>query len=118
MFVIISICTGISEPQCATLLGGTESAPKGAPHDHTPSARSGAPERPPERTSASASDSRFHAPPRGGGAHDAWPEHYMRESAMHAVGVVVAVRAELMALLADLPALVRVYLVLCLPLKR
>ena len=36
---------------------------------------------------------------------------------MHAVGAVVAVRAELMALLDDLPALVRAYLVLYVPLK-
>ena len=32
----------------------------------------------------------------------------MRESGMHAIGAVVAVRAELMVLLDDLPAVVRI----------
>ena len=98
------------------MLSSAESASKGDPHDHTP-ARSEAPETPRDSSSAAAAGSRLNAPSLGSAAHDAWPEQHMRESGMHAVGAVVAVRAELMALLHDLPALVRAYLVLYVPLK-
>ena len=90
----------------------TETGSKGPPDGHTPSASSGAPGNARE-SSAGAAASRPHAAPPGGGTHDAWAEQYKRESWMHAVGAILAVRAELMALLDHLPAVVRAVSILC-----
>ena len=85
-----------------------ETASKSVFHDDTSIDSSETSEKARE-SSARAAASRPHPAPPGGGADDAWAEQYKRESGTHTVGTFLAVRAELMALLGDLTAVVRVY---------
>lgn len=50
---------------------------------------------------------------RGGGGVEAWAEQLKKECAVHTGAALLAVRAELMALLEDLSAVVRVVSALC-----